>query len=106
MMFLGLWAAGLGVAISFFTPATSSMMFLGLWAAGLGVAISFLTPLTSVRSFLGDPGLVMGDTSISTGREGVETESKSKLVTSRFRGESDTEWSDWERKALLGDPRK
>ena len=39
----------------------------------------------------------IGETSISTGRVGVETASKSKLVTSRFPGDSDT-LRDWDRK--------
>ena len=47
----------------------------------------------------------MGDTSISTGRVGVDTESKSKLVTSRSRGDPDRV-RDWDRKSLLGEPRK
>ena len=47
----------------------------------------------------------MGDTSISTGRVGVDTESKSKLVTSRSRGDPD-KVRDWDRKSLLGEPRK
>ena len=47
----------------------------------------------------------MGDTSISTGRVGVDTESKSKLVTSRSRGDPDRV-RDWDKKSLLGEPRK
>jgi len=43
----------------------------------------------------------IGDTSISTGRAGVSTESKSKSVASRLLGVLGRE-SDWERNSLLG----
>jgi len=99
---LGDFGGGLGVFRSCLTPATFVRSFLGDFAPFGVFLISPPNPLDLLLDFLSDfPDI--GETNISTGREGVWTESKSKSVASRLLGVDGIE-SDWERKSFLGVP--